>query len=452
MKSLKFKLYKYPIFLAFLSFWTGIFLFSYGWYSIIGFIFGVILLRYILGADIIYPALFFLTGLLYMQAKNTSKIHEGRVAVRATVLSKGIIQVDSVIGSKNSPLKGKKVNIKGLSGFERGDIIEALLQAKQKQHFIVGNIVKIRKIGRKKNPLFVINRYLKQKIEELSTDTSVQGFMLGVLLGYRDFIPYSVMDDFKKSGTMHILALSGLHIGIIAAFLYFLLLPLTGHRNRALIVSSFLILLYMLIIGTSPSIFRAYLIFLVIILVKLTKRRTSFLNALGISGLISLTFYPSWAFSYSFILSYLAVYGIIAFSDMSKKHFVNYILISLGAVLFTLPITSYLSGYFPLLSFLFNLIVIPLFGIVLSIFFVLLLLYIVFPPLIPLYTLASTITGTVFLKIIHIFANISPVIHVKISNPVQVAIYYLVILAIPVIISILKQTLNRKQEVSIESS
>ncbi len=452
MAFLKLKIYKYPVFIVFLSFWAGIFLSPYGWYGIIGFVFGLILLKYTLGSDILYPAIFFLSGFLYVQPENRATIEEGRVAIRGTVVGKGVVQVDSVIGEKKSYLKGKKLYVRGLSGFENGDIIEAMVNVKNKRPLQVATIIKIRKKGRNKNILFSLNRYLKQKIEELSDIKEVQGFMLGVLLGYRDFIPNTLMNDFKKTGTMHILALSGLHIGILVTFIYFIVMPLAGHRNPALIIASIVVLLYMLVIGTSPSVFRAYLLLTVTALIKITRRRTSLLNALGIAGLFSLILYPSWAFSYSFMLSYLAVYGILAFSHLSTTRYGQYVLASLGAVLYTLPITAHLSGYFPIFSFLFNLIVIPLFGITLSIFFTVLLLYIVFPPLLPVYTTISNLVGGAFLKVVHVLTIISPILKINLKNPVSITLYYLALLSIPVIISILKKGFFKKQEVLIESS
>lgn len=452
MTLIRLKLYKYPIFVAFLAFWGGIYLSPYGWYSIIGFIFGLMLLKYTLGSDIIYPLLFFLSGFLYAQERCKNKIPEGTIAVRAMVLSKNTVEIDSIIGKNAPSIEGSKLRIMGLSGFERGDIIEALVKVEKKRPLPLARIIKIKKAGSKNTLVFKINRFLKQKVEELSDKEDVRGFMLGVLLGYRDFIPSDVMDDFKRTGTMHILALSGLHVGILLAFIYFLIFPLAGHRNPALLIASLIVLFYMIVVGTSPSIFRAYLLILTGIIVKISKRRTSILCALGIAGFVGLILYPDWAFSYSFMLSYLAVFGIIHFSQLSRNRYLQYLFVSLGAVLFTFPITAYLSGYFPIFSFLFNLIVIPIFGITLVAFFVIVALYLLFPPLHPVYLFISNLIGSVFLKIIHLLSGISPVLKIKISNPVSVTVYYLVLLSLPVIITTLKDRLLKKQEVSIESS
>ncbi len=434
------KLYKYPLFFAFLSFWTGIFTSLWGFYAIIGFLFGALLLRYIFGRDFLYTFIFFIAGFLYTYPERQNKIPTERVAVTATVMRKGVIRVDSVIGG-NSYFKGKSIRVKGLSGFERGDIIRGFMIVNREKNNFYARPIKLEKVGVREGFPYSVNRYLKAKIEEVSDREDVRGFLLGVLLGYRDFIPINMMDTFKKTGTMHILALSGLHIGILLTIIYFLFIPILGHKNRASVVAIILTLLYILIVGTSPSILRAYIVFVVIMISRMFNRRTSVYNAIGIAGILSLLIWPDWAFSYSFMLSYLAFVGVVYYSSVlnAKSRYLAILLASIGAMLFTLPITSHFSGYIPALSFAFNLVIIPLFSAVMWIFAGALFVYIVAPFFIPLLNFIVNTAGRVFLGVISVFSHISPLIKVKIDSPAALVCYYLVILALPVIITILKE-------------
>ena len=443
------KLYKYPVFFVFLSFWFGIFASLWGMYSVVGFVFGAILLRYIFGSDFLYTFLFFIAGYLYMTAMPKYKQNYGRVVAKCTVMRKGLVKVDSIIvGDKT--LKGKELRIWHLSGLERGDIILSMMNVKKQGFALVGDPIKIKKTGSKDGFIYKMNRFLKEKIEELSDREEIRGFILGVLIGYRDFISRDLMDDFKRTSTMHILALSGLHIGILISLFYMLFIPLLGHRNRAYLISLGLVFLYMEIVGVTPSILRAYIVFFVMVLTSLLRRKTSFFNVIGISGLFSLILWPSWAFSYSFMLSYLAIFGLVYYNQVLgiKNKYLGVLIASLGAILFTLPITSYLSGYIPLLGFLFNIVVIPLFTICMWLLFGVLIIYIAFPPMSSLLIgFTNAIQGT-FLEVIHVFSKISPVLHIKMQEPSSFVFYYLVILIIPVIITMLKERMGGVYESS----
>ncbi|GEM_PF-6940784 len=458
MLESRLKLYKYPVFFVFLSFWAGLYASQWGLYAVIGFFFMALLLRYVFGHDFLYTFVFFVAGFLYGDQKVWTEKYEGRIAVTATVQRRGVIKVDSVIGG-DVRILGKKIRIKGLSGFERGDVVKTLMYVKRVKNVLYGEPIKIKKTGIKKGFPYSVNRYLKEKIEELSDKKDIRGFLLGVLLGYRDFISKDLMENFKKTGTMHILALSGLHVGILMALIYLLFIPLTGHRNRAFLISAVLTFLYMVIVGTAPSILRAYIVFVVIMLSRMLKRRTSIYNAIGIAGLFSLLIWPTWAFSYSFILSYLALVGVLYYNSVLsvKNRYLSILFASIGAVLFTLPITSYFAGYVPVLGFIFNLVVIPFFSVLMWILAGSLLFYLIVPFALPLIMFVVNTSGRMFLGIISIFSSISPLIRVRMHAPADIVFYYLVILSLPVIITVLKEKIKARsilitKEVSDESS
>lgn len=434
------KLYKYPVLFVFIFFWLGIFVSSWGFYAVLGFFFGTMLLRYVFGRDILYLSLFFIVGFLHSLAQDKLKSKWSRSAITATVVRKGVVKVDSVIGGDNEIL-GKKIRIKGLSGFENCDILRMFVDVKgSRENILYGTPIKIEKVGSKNSFLCSVNRFLKEKIEELSDKEDVKGLLLGVLIGYRDFIPYGLMQTFKKTGTMHILALSGLHIGILITIMYFLFIPLLGHRNRAFFAAVLFTLLYMGIVGTSPSILRAYIVFVVIAISRILKRRTSIYNAIGIAGLLSLIIWPHWAFSFSFMLSYLAIMGVLYYNSVLnvKNSYLKFLFASLGVMLFTMPLTSYLTGYVPVLSFIFNIVVIPLFGLLMWIFISALSLYVIMPFTLPVVMTVVNFGGKLFIGMIDIFSKVSILVKWKIYSPVAVVAYFLAILSLPVIIKILK--------------
>lgn len=158
---------------------------------------------------------------------------------------------------------------------------------------------------------------LKIKIEQSGLSRKTVGFAIAILLGERAYLPDSLMDSFSKAGMAHILALSGMHIGIIASIVMALLLPLNiwgGYKLR-LIITTTLLWLYAFLTGMSPSTVRACIMISAACVAALCERQRSVVNALALAAILILLLSPNALFEAGFQLSFLCVFALIAFAE-----------------------------------------------------------------------------------------------------------------------------------------
>lgn len=212
-----------------------------------------------------------------------------------------------------------------------------------------------------------------------------------LLLGYKDEIDKETLRAYSSAGAMHVLAISGLHVGIIflmfnTIFKFLLALP-RGKIIRSVVVLS-LIWLYALVAGFSPSVVRATVMFSAVALAQAVNRKTNIYNTLLISAVVLISFDPQIIFQVGFQLSYIAVLGIVsvqpALDKLLKpktklgKAIWGIITVSIAAQLATFPFGLYYFHQFPNLFILSNLLVIPLVTLILYLGVPLLLISMVF--------------------------------------------------------------------------
>lgn len=193
-----------------------------------------------------------------------------------------------------------------------------------------------------------------------------------ILLGYDEYLDTEQRQQFAGAGAMHILCVSGLHVGIIAMVLNQLLRFLG--RNRILRFARLILLLvliwtYAAITGFSPSVLRAATMFSFIYAGKSFRRTISIYNMLAASGFLLLLADPLMITSAGFQLSYLAVTGIvILYNPLSNLAVFNYLVperiwqltvVSFSATVATFPVSIYYFHQFPNLFLLTNLVAIP---------------------------------------------------------------------------------------------
>lgn len=217
----------------------------------------------------------------------------------------------------------------------------------------------------------------RNKVIGIYQKTGLHGNNLGVLvaltLGNKSYLDSETKEAFAHAGAMHILAVSGLHVGIVFLLFnsLFKLLPNTKLLNYLKAVFLLLIVwAFALLTGFAPSVQRAGCMFSIIILSKTINRSTNVLNSIFGSAFILLLLNPNAIFEVGFQLSYSAVLGIVLIHPIlysiliTKNKFLNWIIgvmvVSLAAQLSTLPFTLYYFHQFPNWFLLVNLIVIPI--------------------------------------------------------------------------------------------
>jgi competence protein ComEC len=141
------------------------------------------------------------------------------------------------------------------------------------------------------------------------------GLAAALLLGVKDELAGSLAAAYQDAGCSHILALSGMHLAIIAALIAFALKRPLGIRPAAL-VGSVLILLYVYLVGNLPSLNRAAIMYLLGTLMLLAPLPKQGASVLGMSFLIQLILQPEAAHTLSFILSYLGLAGILFIGEL----------------------------------------------------------------------------------------------------------------------------------------
>ena len=224
---------------------------------------------------------------------------------------------------------------------------------------------------------------LREQVNKALIENGFKGEELAIinalLLGQRQDISEEVMQNFQKAGAVHILAVSGLHIGIIMLLLNFLLKPLEilkkGSEIKLVLVVLFL-WFFAFVAGLSPSVVRAVTMFTAVAIALTSKNTINTYNSLIISIFILLLINPYYLFEVGFQLSYLAVFFIVWLQPMlyklwkPKLKLADYswqlLTVSTAAQLGVLPLSLYYFHQFPGLFFMSNLIIIPFLGMILG--------------------------------------------------------------------------------------
>jgi competence protein ComEC len=233
-----------------------------------------------------------------------------------------------------------------------------------------------RKIGNDKTPLLHINAIreiiIKKFDENLKTEEA-KGLMAALLVGYRGWLGTDVKSSFSKAGLIHVLAVSGLHVGIVFLIMSKLLFFLDKKYPKTKILFIVLFIwFYVFLAGLSPSVFRAGVMFTFISLAKLSKKNINIYTNLFASALVLLLVNPNLLFDAGFQLSYMAVAGIVFFYPKLKNRFLigyhnrisaffsDLLLVAIAAQISTLPFILFYFNQFPNYFFLTNVLLMPL--------------------------------------------------------------------------------------------
>ena len=227
-----------------------------------------------------------------------------------------------------------------------------------------------------------IHRYFQKKSETLlrNSDYDMKRIYEAVILGKGYRLTQEMREKFNYIGISHLMALSGFHIGLVISIISFLLptkLPLKKRgRNIFLLIT---LTLYYLGIEHSPSLNRAYIMGAIYLLGKILDENTELLKTLTVSYVLSLIINPASINSISFQLSYGAVFviaGIFPYikTKIYKGKIVDGILLTLSIQFFLTPLLIQEFGVIQLLSFITNMIVVPVGSLFISLGFIGLLL------------------------------------------------------------------------------
>jgi competence protein ComEC len=199
------------------------------------------------------------------------------------------------------------------------------------------------------------------------------GLAEALLIGYKNDLEQSLVQSYTNTGVVHIIAISGLHLGLIYWLLSLLFSPLKNKKKAKWLRPLFIITglwLFSFLAGAQPSILRSALMFSCIILGESFSRKTSIYNTIALSAFILLCINPFWLWDVGFQLSYAAVLSIIIFMRpiynwfYIKNKALDFIwkmnAVTLAAQILTVPLGLYHFHQFPNLFFLTNFLAVPL--------------------------------------------------------------------------------------------
>lgn len=227
--------------------------------------------------------------------------------------------------------------------------------------------------------LRILKQNIGKRLLEVGLSPATVATTEALLLGQRQHMDTDLYNSYKDAGAVHILAVSGLHIGILVLILKFVLQPLRRIRKGDLLQILIIVALlwgYALFTGMSPSVVRAVALFSFISYAWLIRRPTNMYNSLALSFFfILLVIKPVYLFQAGFQMSYAAVLAIIWIYPMLMnlwrpepwmlKRVWQLLAVSVSAQLGVLPISLYYFHQFPGLFFISNLLILPVLGIVL---------------------------------------------------------------------------------------
>lgn len=241
-----------------------------------------------------------------------------------------------------------------------------------------GSLMRLMKSNQTEDFFQVLRKRLKKVLQENIQDEEDRAVVSALVIGDKSELDADTRQKFSYSGTMHILAVSGLHVAAI--YLLFEKLLFFLDKKRYLRILKILILLsalwfYALIADLSPSVLRASLMFSLVGIGKLFGSRTNIYNSIFASAFLIILFAPFELFEVGFMLSYCAVLGIVAlqpfiynwfdFKNKLLDKIWNLSSVTLAAQIATTPISLYFFGTFPNLFFLSNLLAVPLASLIL---------------------------------------------------------------------------------------
>jgi competence protein ComEC len=218
-----------------------------------------------------------------------------------------------------------------------------------------------------------------RNLEKSNFNTAELNVAVALILGQQQDISPEIIRDYQFAGAVHILSVSGLHIGFILLFVTFLLKPFPNTR-RGSFIKLIIILLSLssfgLIAGLAPSVLRSVTMFSFVAIGMYLRRSTNIFHTLLVSMLLILLFEPSFLFDVGFQLSYVALFFILWLQPLlaqlwsPKNKIVNYfweiLTVSFAAQIGAFPLSIYYFHQFPGLFFVTNLVIIPFLSVIMA--------------------------------------------------------------------------------------
>lgn len=272
------------------------------------------------------------------------------------------------------------------------------------------------------------NRMTLKIDRELTFDKS--GYFQALIFGDKSYLLRDEISSFKNLGTSHLLAISGLHIGVLISLIYFILLKLKVSVDYIEKIILIIIPLYMLLSGASASVLRAG--FMIIFYIIFRRKSIDKLDSLLLTFLILLFYNPLYTFNIGFQLSFFITFSLLmseSYIKTSKNKLHMSLRISIISTLASMTILLYNFYTIVYISVLSNIVLVPIFSIIL--FPLVLISYIIFLLSVPIFNILCrpllNFTFSIFDKLQEIFLYIKPLRIGKQSIFIIIVIFIVVV-------------------------
>jgi competence protein ComEC len=229
-----------------------------------------------------------------------------------------------------------------------------------------------------KRYLQILQQKIRTILQQNITGTQEKAVAAALLIGYKQDIDSDLMKAYSNTGVIHVIAISGLHLGLIYGLLIGIFNWMPGSTIKKWIAPPVMLLVlwgFALLTGAGPSIVRAAVMFSFIIIASVVKQNSSIINALAASAFFLLLLHPFYLWDIGFQLSYAAVLSIVLYQkNIFDSLYFKYRWIqacwqlnavTISAQILTLPLVVYHFHQFPNYFLVSNFIVVPLSSIIL---------------------------------------------------------------------------------------
>jgi len=280
------------------------------------------------------------------------------------------------------------------------------------------------------NLIFMLAYKIRDRISEIISATlpdksfACTSFLEGILLGKRSMLPEEVIKWFEDTGTIHILAISGLNVGLIGLIFFFVFHKLIRLPQRISHIFTLLVLIiFAIMTGADPPVVRATIMAGTIIIGTIIDRDTDIYNNLALSALIILLQNPFTLFDVGFQLSFAAVLSLVYFTPFIEpklwflpKYLAKLVSVSIAVQAGISPILIFYFNKLSLITVLANVIVVPLVGIILVLGLAIFFVGMIFMPIANLIGIINSYIITGLLTSVYFFAQI-PFAYIYLPTP-----------------------------------
>ena len=220
-----------------------------------------------------------------------------------------------------------------------------------------------------------------------STMPKVYAIAYAMITGDSSYVSHDLIVDFRATGIAHVFAVSGLHIGLIYSLLYLIYKLFKVKGLARLFITIPVLLLYVAFCGFSPSCLRAFIIIIVSCLANAIYEKEDKLTSLLIAFVLVLMINPFDLFTVGFILSFTVYFSLVFLTKPIYKFlstfcfdkFAKFLAPYLSAYLASLPLSIDFFGFVSIFSMLFNILFVPILGIVYILVFILSIAILILP-------------------------------------------------------------------------